>query len=449
MRIGRKALALALVASSLSLAVLNLGGSAGAAGWTIYKLAGSSGGSEPGIDAGLDADGDPIMYVHGTYGIPSHNKAWKREGNGAFTPITFSAPYNRLPGGGDADMALKGDDVWFIDLWAGSNSIQYSPDRGQTWVSGTPFTTLPLSDRQWIEVGKTRTNPVTGARETTIFATYQSLFPISVGHTGTWIARSRDNGLTWDHHKQIQEGAVGTGTLGIPIDVVVSPDGMTVAVAMISGGEMIVAVSHDEGETWDLNSTSGGVKDAAGSLTGFTMNPENPLEMAVSYEASKNVADGGASHKTVVRLTRNGGQSWSDLIRLDPDANGSTDPMDWFPWIDWRGDKIAVAWYQSNEWILGRDSNRGNPATTTWDVWYSESLDGGVTFSEPAPIGSGTVKRGGICTRGLDCDADRELGDFINLAIDADGRSWITFVNAGNSGLLQGGGIYVMGQPVS
>jgi len=444
MRIGRKAIALTLVGASVSLAMLNLGGTAGAAAWSVYKMSASSGGSEPGLETGVDANGDPIMYVHGTYGIPTHNKAWVRKGNGAFTPIAFSAPYNRLPGGGDAEMALKGDDVWFIDLWAGSNSIQYSPDRGTTWVSGTPFTTLPLSDRQWIEVGPTRINPVTNARETTVYATYQK-----IGTGGTWIARSRDNGLTWDFHNTIQEGPVGIGTSGIPIDVAYGEKNgvSTLAVAMISGGQMVLAVSHDEGATWDVNSTSGSAKDAAGSLTGFAMNPDDPDEMAVSYQASGRALDGGVPNKTVVRLTHDGGATWSDMIRLDP-AAPIVGPVDWFPWIDWRGDKIAVAWYQSNEYIPQRDSNQGNPLTTKWDVWYSESTDDGATFSTPEPIGTGPVKKGGICTNGLGCDQDRELGDFLNVAIDVDGRSWVTFVNV-NSTVLPGGGIYVLGQPTS
>ena len=449
MRISRKMVAVALAGATLPATLANFSGTATAFSWTSYRVqAGSGGGSEPGIDIGFDKDGNELIYVHTTNGIPQHNRAFISQpslpgytGLQMFKEITFSSPYNRLPGGGDADIAYRGDDLWFIDLWAGSNSIQYSPDKGKTWTVGTPFTTLPLSDRQWIALGDTVVDPQTGARKTTVYVTYQFIQP----GMGTWIARSRDNGLTWDHHAPIQApGAVGLGTIGIPAHIV-SDGSKTVAVAMNAGGRFVVAVSRDEGETWEMNPVSSS-PDATGSLNGLTMNPEDPNELAVVYPTSR-----FPSGKNVVRISRDGGRTWSEAIRPvpldpnDPDSGfgGQFDFVDVFPWIDWRGDKIALAWYQSSTKVAQMRPDNAI-ASNQWHVWYSESTDDGATFSIPQQVTTVRAKAGPICTRGLSCDADRELGDFMQLAIDAAGKSWIVMVHVGTGPV--GAGVYAYRQ---
>lgn len=117
----------------------------------------SGGGSEPGIDIG----GDGAVFVNAPSGLGVHSKLWRSlDGGASFQPTVFSTGYNRLPGGGDSDVVVApGGRIYFLDLWAGSNSLTVSLDNGTTWTSGTPFTTLPLTDRQWIAVGAR--NPVT------------------------------------------------------------------------------------------------------------------------------------------------------------------------------------------------------------------------------------------------------------------------------------------------
>lgn len=430
MRIGRRVLALIVTAGMIPVALLNHSASADST-WTGYRLPNSGSNSEPGIDIGLDANGDEVVYIHGTRGLPLHNQAWIRQPGlpeyqapvmnqaTGFKEILFNRPFDRLPGGGDADISFRGNDLWFIDLWAGSNSIQYSPDKGKTWTLGTPFTTLPVTDRQWIAIGDTVVDPVLG-RQTTVYAVYQTFQP----GDGMWLSRSRDNGLTWDFHTPI--GGLGSGPAGIPAHIV-SDGSKTVAVAVNSGGQFRVAVSKDEGASWTVNSVSNGRADAQGWAIGLSMNPLQPNELAITYPVT-NAADGGPSSKTIVRTTSNFGANWSDAIRLEPGAS-VTGPMDWFPWVDYRGNKIAVAWYQSSGPVPGRKADNA-PSTNKWHVFHSESLNDGATFSTPQQVTSVPAKSGPICTVGLSCTADRDLGDFLQIAIDTTGNSWIAMVHA-------------------
>lgn len=417
MKMGRKSIGFVAAVAALSLSAVNFGGSAAASTWTPIRVLGSAGNSEPGIDIGLDKDGNEIVYVHGTRGLPSHNQAWSMQPDteSTFKQLTFTTPYNRLPGGGDADIAFRGDDLWFIDLWLGSNSIQYSPDKGKTWTQGTPFTTLPASDRQWIALGDTVIDS-NGDRKTTVYVTWQQV----PGGTVTWIARSRDNGLTWDFVRPITTAAAD---IGIPIHLVA--DGHRVVTAFNDGGHYTVAVSEDEGANWKLTPVSN-TEDATGSLVGLTMNPDDSDELAISYVTSRS-----PTNKVVVRISRDAGDTWSNAIRMDPSEDAGFGGVDWFPWIDWKGEKLAVAWYQSSGSWPGRDPNTA-PVTNKWHVYYSESIDDGETFSLPQQVTTAQAKNGGICTNGLGCNADRELGDFMQVAIDTHGNSWIimTHVNA-------------------
>lgn len=433
--IDRKLIALTLAVGALPFAMVGSGNADAISFSRTYKMPASTG-FEPGIDITRGANGDQIVYVHEPTGTPGHSSLYRLEpGDAKFQQVPFAAPWNRLPGGGDSDIAIRGDDIWFIDLWLGSNSIVYSSDRGRTWTAGTPVTSIPTADRQWIGLGDTTVDAL-GQRQTTVYLTDQG----ALTPRQTFFARSRNNGIVWDHYGPVSEAA-SLGMADIPAHLVSS--GKTIAIAAVDRGEMQVAVSHDEGATWRVTDATGGRKDANGSLNGLTMNPENPDQMAIIYPAK---SGGGVIHlnQIVARTTNDGGATWSDPIMLSP-----TGLMGWFPWIDWRGDKIAAAWYQATTTkpgSYGFDPNTP-PAGNAWEVWYAESLDGGSTWSNAVDVGAGQVKKGAICTNGLSCGntgtLDRELGDFLQIAIDFDGRSWISFGNHALNPALQGNGLYV------
>ena len=105
-----------------------------------------SGITEPGVHIAPDG----TIFVDGPAGAPTnHSKLFRSTDGGAtFQETSWGTGFNRFPGGGDSDVAFRvtpnGQRVYFLDLWAGSNSISISEDNGTTWTKGNPFTTLPL-----------------------------------------------------------------------------------------------------------------------------------------------------------------------------------------------------------------------------------------------------------------------------------------------------------------
>ena len=67
------------------------------------------------------------------------------------------------------------------------------------------------------------------------------------------------------------------------------------------------------------------------------------------------------------------------------------------------------------------------PASATFFESALTSTDGGATFGALQAVDATPAKTGPICTAGIDCTADRELGDFQSTAMDAGGRAYFSW----------------------
>ncbi|HEX9712495.1 MAG TPA: sialidase family protein [Actinomycetota bacterium] len=353
--------------------------------------------SEPGVHVGPDG----TIFVDGPSGLGVHSKLWRStDGGNSYDEIVFSRGLSRLPGGGDSDVAIRttpnGQRVYYLDLWAGSNSISVSEDNGETWVIGTPFTSLPLSDRQWIALGPV--DPLTG------LDTVYVLYALIQEPRQVMIARSTTGGLTWEGHFPAPALLDARGFTG----QLVSDEQGFLAFVWEDGGTLWSGYSTDGGETWGQSQPI--ATQVYGLISGVALDGDDMhavwlsrLDWSVQYARS---ADRGAT--------------WDAPQTLS--AGGSNV----FPWVDARDGKVAVTW-------TAGDAHTGNPDDAAGDVaWvarYVESLDGGTTWS--ASVDVGPAKTGKICVSGLSCDLDgsggRELGDFQSVAIMPDGRSVIGF----------------------
>lgn len=366
-------------------------------------------GFEPGIDIG----GDGAIFVNSTVGIPVRSPVWRStDGGDSWTRLQIPTPLNRFPGGGDVDVAVGPNGrVYHLDLWAGSNTITVSRDNGETWSYGSPFTTLPLTDRQWLAVGGPGSLPETDV----LYVSYQLIQPPG----STMIARSDDGGLTWAHHA-LPHGPIDT----LPGQVVAAGD--FVAVSYRSGPELWVARSTDAGMSWTTSRVDrdGDVYGAIFSAAGLSLSGQTLVATWIS-------SDG---YKVKVARSTDRGATWDPPVTVSAGANTNI-----FPWVAVRGSKVGVAWYGAS---VAGDPNGFEPAAT-WRVYYAERVDAGGAFSAPVAA-SGVVKTGAVCTRGLGCSADRNLGDFLQLALTASGHAIISFVNA--AGAIGPPGVYVARQ---
>lgn len=371
--------------------------------------------SEPGIDIGADG----TVFVNGIQGLPVHSKLWRSTDDAAsFQQIAFPSPYNRFPGGGDADVAIgEGGRVYFLDLSAVSNSLARSDDNGETWVEGTPFTTLPVSDRQWIALGSHDT--VTG--EDTVYVNYHFIQPPQ----NIMFARSRDSGLTWEWHTA-PSGLGGA----LPGQLVADGDFVAYNYASLSG-VMYLVRSIDAGTTWTQHRVSTTSDVSGTTLTAVAMDGND------MYIAWINRLDWS------VRVSRSTdrGETWMTFP-----VTVSTGGSSMFPWIAARNGKVAVAWYGADN--LTGDPNTA-PSSAEWHVKYAEAPSWDQGFG--APVDATTIaKRGRICTEGLSCSGGRELGDFLQVALDGEGKALISYVDihcdAGSSDVLECGGANVVKQ---
>lgn len=363
-----------------------------------------------GFEQGINVMADGTVFIDEPAGLGAHSNLWRSDDGGAtFTKLGFGTPWQRLPGGGDSDVVVTDDGrVYFLDLWVGSNSIAVSEDKGQTWTIGTPFTTLPLTDRQWIALGKR--DPATG--KDTVYVVYQQF------QAPNWVmlSRSRDGGLTWDFHRPVPflTGGV-SGSTGKLV-----ADGDYVAFTYDQRGLMHAAYSTNAGEDWTSTAISL-FNDADNNITGTAL--------AGNYLYSAWVNPN--SYKIKFSASDDRGATWSYPAEISAGGGSAV-----YSWVAARGSKVAVAWYETP--ATGGPDNV--PSTALWTVKYAESLDRGVTWTTPVAV-TGDVKRGPICTNGLGCNSGREVGDFLTLTITHAGKSMITYYDAvcGDGGPCSGG----------
>lgn len=389
--------AIGLLAGLLTIAVLAIApGHAAAPTFAPWVTAGS-GVTEPGVHVAPDG----TIFVDGPAGTPGHSRLWRSNNDGAsYSEVRFSTGISRLPGGGDSDVAIRptpdGQRIYFLDLWAGSNSISISEDNGDTWIAGTPFTTLPLSDRQWIALGPA--DPLTG------LDTVYVLYALIQEPRQVMIARSTTGGLTWDGHFPAPALLAARGFTG----QLLGDEQGFLSFIWEDGGTLRAARSSDGGQTWSSSAPIAGnvfglIPSTA--LDGDTMHAVwvSNLGFTIQYARSN---DRGAT--------------WSAPVTLS--AGGSNI----FPWVDARDGKVAITWTAADSYT---GNPNGAPVSASWMARYIESVDGGSTWS--ARVDVGPAKTGKICTTGLSCDLDgsggRELGDFQSVAIMPDGRSVIAF----------------------
>lgn len=410
-------------ASTLVVLMAALAGSPVSAAPTFTVInAGSANGYEPGVDRLADG----TLFVNSPQGgSGTQSGLWRKAPSAAgFTKVVFPQPYNRYPGGFDNDVAVKGNRVYMLDLWVGSNAVIRSDDAGLTWTAGTPLSTVP-SDREWIEVGKTDANG-----EDTVFALSALIAPPSTA----FLAISRDSGDTWTEQTPVPLPSPKSGYSG----QLLADDTGFVGFPYIEGSQMKFAGSPNEGKTWYVRKVSyfgdafgGHIQGAA--LVGNTIH--------VVYTASVGYGVGVRyARSTDKGLTWFGGdvtkQFSGSAVPTDLASAGSS----MFPWVAASGSKVAATWYQAYTSKTGpllstpTDPNLVS-AGAQWRIMYAESLDGGATWTTPVAADPAIAQVGPICTKGISCTGGRQLGDFQQVIINGAGKAVIIYARGGTARL--------------
>lgn len=402
MRARRAIAATSVAAVALVGAGISGTGHAAPAFGTPVRTGGS--GYEPGIDVGTDGR----VWVNDPSGAAAHGQLFvSNNGGSTFSRITFPDPQRRYPGGFDSDgVAGHNGRFYFIDLSVVSNSVYSTDNGGATWSTGTIVSSLPLSDRQWGAVG-----PLDANGNETVYVVSALIQPPST----MMLARSDDSGKTFTWHSIAPGVAMGGGFTG----QLVADDTGFVAFTFEDANRLYLARSTDKGQSW----TRVAVNRVSGSQ-GATVFGGHIQGLALEGDTMHAVWIDRIWHSVKYARSTDKGLTWEDEVEIEvPGSN-------MFPWVAVRGGKVAAAWYSAD--VSFPANPNGLPTSTKWYVHYTESVNGGA-WTTPVNVHPNYVKLGFICTAGLSCNAGRELGDFMQVAIDSAGKSLVTYGSFGTS----------------
>jgi hypothetical protein len=149
---------------------------------------------------------------------------------------------------------------------------------------------------------------------------------------------------------------------------------------------------------------------------------------------SNRVGSGAAARYTMYySFSKDLGTTWAPAIAVNRDNNPKV-----FPWIEAEADgHVGIVWFEGDRSGDSNDATIHEPGTgptamtgwTNWSVRYAESLNGHAaapTFSQVV-ISDHVIHRGTVSTGGLGGAANRNLGDYFQIAFDPQHRANVAF----------------------
>jgi len=215
-------------------------------------------------------------------------------------------------------------------------------------------------------------------------------------------ATSRDGGTTFG------AGVPTFGLLecsGIHGHLKVGADGSAYLPNKSCGGNQGVAVSRDNGLTWTVHRVPG------------TTPADNDPSVAIGTHNTVYFGYVGGDGKPGVAVSRDHGATWTDrqIVGGEFGIQNAVFPA----MVAGDDDRAAFAW-------IGTPTAGDHQDIATfkgeWHLYVTTTYDGGATWHTTDATPNDPVQRGTICTAGTTCGSDRNLLDFIDMAIDKGGR---------------------------
>ncbi|MGI8437305.1 MAG: PKD domain-containing protein [Chthoniobacterales bacterium] len=286
----------------------------------------------------------------------------------------------------------------FQSQLAGASSITaYSDTDGNTWTQSQGSGQPAGVDHQTLGGGPFNETAVPPP----VHPLYKHQIYYASQDIGTSFASRSDNGgLTFNAGVPMWTLAQCGGLHG---HVKVGPDGTTYVPNKSCGGDTAVAVSRDNGLTWTIKpipgSGSGDTDPSVGIATDNTV--------YVGYQKAD-----GHPH---IAVSTDHGDTWHDV-----DAGAGIIQNCVFPEVvAGDGNRAAFA-------FIGTTTTGGYQSaatfTGTWYYYIATTFDRGQTYTLVDATNGDPVQVGSICTGGTTCGSDRNLLDFTDLQLDAEGR---------------------------
>ena len=354
-------------------------------------------------------------YVGGIRGVPAGVDLWRFDldpESPTFDPEMRNPLYLGQPdafaandttggrdGGGDIDIATSFPSasqtpiVTVTSLALANVSSAVSTDRGANFSLSPAIANVPADDRQWSEAQ--------GAD--TVYCVYRAPIPA----TGLFVQRSTDHGATYP----VTGLASPTGTTPGYIDV--DHRNGWVYVSHVSTDAVFVSRSQDAGLTWQTFTVDNGMSH------GNLFDPVKVGDDGTVYVAwSDGVSIWLAS-------SHDAAATWSTPVKV----NGPETTIGLFPWIEaGSAGRVAVVWYGT--------TSSDNSDAADWRCWmgFVTDADGAnptVKISQVSDhvIHASNISLGGLAIPVVQVEANRNLCDYFQVAIDPQGACVVAFTD--------------------
>jgi hypothetical protein len=302
--------------------------------------------------------------------------------------------------------------VFTIDLTVACSYMSYSDDKGESWVTNPLACGRPVNDHQTLFSGPPVSSSTVGY-DNVVYYCWNDVATSSC-------SKSLNGGLTWHptgepafHPAEVQEGAPGARSCGgLHGHGVVADDG-TIYLPKEHCEEPWIAMSRDEGVTWEH------VRVAPRGTAIFGPDP------SVAVDSEGNVYYAWVDKDRLPRLavSTNGGFSWSKpmevgmpgltevaLATLDAGAPG----------------KVALAYYGTDD-VKGKIEEREYEGAK-WNFYMTMSAN---VFDRDPVFYSGPLNDPADAVAQNACGPRRcyDALDFIDVVVGPDGTPWTSFVD--------------------
>ncbi len=290
----------------------------------------------------------------------------------------------------------------FQSQLAGATSLlAFSDDDGATWLQSQGSGQPAGVDHQTLGSGpyNTAATPPPPPHPAYNNAVYYCSQDIATA----FCARSDDGGLTFGPGVPIYNLTQCSGIHG---HVKVAPDGTVYVPNRGCGANQAVAVSTDNGLTW-------------------TVRPIPDSTPAIGNDPSVGIASDGtvyfgyqdSSGAAKIAVSHNQGATWSTSVNVGAPLSIVNTV---FPAVA-AGDPDRAAFFFLGSPTPGNLQDTAN-YKGIWHAYLAVTYDGGANYFLVDATPNDPVQVGSICIAGTTCGADRNLLDFNDLSIDAQGR---------------------------
>lgn len=326
------------------------------------------------------------------------------------------------------DDRLDGDTarIYTIDLTVACSYLAFSDDDGASWTSNPLACGRPVNDHQTLFGGPPASSP-TVSYPNILYYCYNDV-------ASSQCTKSLDGGVTFHPTGSpaftgYKPGSEETGFFGaegfcggLHGHGVVGDDG-TVLLPREYCGEPYLAISHDEGLTWNQVRVS--------KIRSISQPDEGAAHPSVAVDSAGNIYYSWIGQKDrllYLSVSKDGGEKWSKPVVASVPALKETN----LPQIDVRGNgKIAIAYYGSENSKFqecGRECDGADYLKTKWNGYITISAD---ALAPNPTFFTGTINtlKDPLVRQGCGPGRCKSVFDFIDVEIGPDGIPYAAFVD--------------------